>query len=96
MSTSHFAAAGGIELDRDPIGAGTPFAGYLLSAFPDRAGEVAIGPFKAALVWADPLESGVRPHNLYWSDDEYNYALIADRSAVEIVSLGRSMVCQAG
>ncbi|MBA2338070.1 MAG: hypothetical protein H0V96_10005 [Acidimicrobiia bacterium] len=47
------------------------------------------------VVWADPDPTGTRTHNLYWSDGAFNYALIAERSAEEILTLGRSLVCAA-
>jgi hypothetical protein len=58
-----------------------------------RAVTVEIGPYAGSLIWGDPLATGVRPHHLFWSDGELGYTLIADRSAVAITNLARSMVC---
>ena len=58
-----------------------------------RAVAVEVGPYAGALAWGDPLATGVRPHHLFWSDGALGYTLIADRSAVEIANLARSMVC---
>lgn len=92
LTISTFLAAGGVEFDRDPA-RGESFAAYLLASEGERAVAVDLGPYQAALTWADPLENGVRPHDLYWSDGMFNYGLIADRSAVALVNLARGMVC---
>lgn len=31
--------------------------------------------------------------NLYWSDGTYRYAVIANRSAEELLRIGRGLVC---
>lgn len=59
----------------------------------DRVVEVEVGPYDAALVWADPLSNGVRPHHLSWSDGRMAHELIGVRSAEAIVDLVRDAVC---
>ena len=92
MTPSDFLVAGGIQYDRDRLD-GKPFPDVLLADIPERASPVQVGPYTAVLTWADPLANGVRSHNLYWSDGAFNYGLIADRSALDLVDLGRSLVC---
>ena len=89
LTVSEFRAAGGIELDRDPVDNGEDFSVYLLDTLGDRATKFEIGNRTGALVWADPLINGVRPHYLYWSDGMWNYALMADRSP----DVARDLVC---
>jgi hypothetical protein len=93
LTVPEFIAAAGIELDRDPMIDGESFASTLLSTLGDRALRVELGNHEAALVWADPESNGIRTHHLYWSDDAYNYSLIADRSPERLVTLGRELVC---
>ena len=91
LTRSEFLRLGGIEFDQD-TGDGS-FAKYLLDTFRHRAVPVTIGSFEGAVTWGDPLADGVRPHGVYWSDGKYNYSLIADRSAADLVSLARDIVC---
>ena len=91
MTPSDFAAAGGIQYQRDPIEQSAPFARDLLAQLKERAVLVRVRGYDATLTWADPLENGIRTHNLYWSDGFYNYALIANRPAEALVNLGRSL-----
>lgn len=94
LRPSEFYAAGGIQLDLDPVNdAGESFAPYLLSALGKRAVPVQVGDYEAALTWADPQSSGLRPHHLYWSDAKYNYVLIANTSPEKIVAMARGLVC---
>lgn len=92
MTVSDFYAAGGLQLDRDPVENGESFAEYLLS-LSQRAVRVEVGEHVGALNWADPNIKGTRLHHLYWSDGAYNYAVYTDRSAEEILSIGRGLVC---
>lgn len=97
LTVSQFVAAGGIELDRDPVeNPGESFAQYVLSALGERAVRVEIGDYTGALVWGDPNIYGIRPHSLSWSDGDYNYVLIADTSPERLVGLGRELVCGGG
>ncbi len=93
MTLADFHAAGGVELDRDPAGGNESYPEYLLDFLDDRAVEVQVGDHTGALTWADPDINGLRPHHLSWTDGEWNYALIADRSAEELLSLARDLVC---
>lgn len=92
MTPEELWAAGGIQLEKDPS-AGVDFAAFLLNEPGDRAVPIDVGQYRAAPTWADPTVSGVRTHNLYWSDGESNYALIAVRAPDAIVNLARELVC---
>jgi hypothetical protein len=93
LTVSEFFESGGIELDRDRRGDEPPFQEYLLESLGERAVGIDVGVYPAAIVWADPLVNGTRPHHLYWSDAEYNYALIANTSPEHLVELARGLVC---
>jgi hypothetical protein len=93
MLLSDFVRDGGIQVHREPMLDSTSFASHLLATLGDRAVPVEIGTHQGALVWADPDRYGSRTHNLYWSDGEHNYSLIAVLDAEEIVNLGRRLVC---
>jgi hypothetical protein len=60
----------------------------------ERAFIVRVGPFEAALVHGDPLYNGVRPHGLYWSDESWDYTILADLPAEALVNLARNSVCR--
>lgn len=92
LTVEQFVAMGGIELDRDPLIDGASVA-EVLDSLGDRAVGIGVGNYSGALTWADPMANGIRTHNLYWSDGKYSYSLIADRSASELVNLGRTLVC---
>jgi len=91
MTPDEFWASGGVALEKDA--AEGDFAALLLDELGDRAVPIEIGQYRAALTWADPTESGLRTHNLYWSDGENNYVLIAVRAPEAIVNLARQLVC---
>jgi len=94
LTLPDFYAAGGIVLDRDRTeNDGEVFAEHLLATAGDRAVKVEIGDHTGALVWADPEVNGIRPHQLYWTDGEWNYILMADRSPEGLLTLGRELVC---
>lgn len=93
LSRNEFISRGGIELDQDPRVTGTWFAANLIELHEGRALPVAVGAFDGALTWGDPDINGVRAHNVYWSDGQYEYALTADRSAASLVTLARSLAC---
>lgn len=92
MTPEEFWAAGGVQFEKDPAEIGD-FAGFLLQELGERAVRIEVGSHTGALVWADPTPSGVRTHNLYWSDRNYNYALIAVRPPEALVDLARNLVC---
>ena len=94
MTPEEFWAAGGVALEKDAAEGGD-FAASLLGEIGDRAIPIEIGQYRAALTWADPAESGVRTHNLYWSDGASNYTLIAVRAPEAIVNFARQLVCGA-
>ena len=91
LTLSGFIAQGGVVFSRSPLSGAT--ASGLLESLGERAVAVEVGLYDGVLTWADPLVNGVRPHQLWWSDDQYAYYLLADRSAVAITNLGRGMVC---
>ena len=94
LTLSGFYAAGGIELNRDPVeNKGESFVDYVLATLGERAIKVEVGDQAGALSWGDPDVNGVRPHSLTWTDSQWNYALMADRSPEELVTLGRGLVC---
>ena len=92
MTPEDFWASGGIQLEKDPQEGGD-FAAFLLDELGDRAVPIEVGDYRAALTWADPTPSGVRTHNLYWSDGTSNYALIGVRAPETLVTLARELVC---
>lgn len=101
MTLTAVLTEGGISFLQYPVAPG--FTSPQLIVFVDgravaveigRAVAVEIGPYAGSLTWGDPLATGVRPHHLFWSDGALGYTLIADRSAVEITNLARSMVCE--
>ena len=94
LTRSEFFAQDGVEFDIDPIVAEQPFYQYLIGQFPDRAVAVEVGGFDGAITWADPEANGVRTHNVYWSDGKSNFALVANRSAEEAVTLARTIACR--
>lgn len=93
LSVSGFRAAGGIELDRDPVDGSGDFIGFVLDTLGERATKMPIGDWTGALVWADPLVNGIRPHYLYWSDGKWTFALMADMPPDRLVNLARDLVC---
>ena len=55
---------------------------------------VNVGSYQAALVWADPYASNLRPFGLYWSDGTREFILIgAPVSPNELVDFARSIEC---
>ncbi|MEO8625701.1 MAG: hypothetical protein ABI452_03285 [Candidatus Limnocylindrales bacterium] len=90
---SGFLGSGGLLFTIEPAQPNFSFSSYLKGELGDRATDVEVGPFDAALTWADPDESGVRSHNLYWSDGAEEYSLIGVRTAAAIVNLGRTIAC---
>jgi hypothetical protein len=94
LTVPEFRLQGGIEFDQDPRDGNQPFAAALVRQFPTRATPVKVGQFDGAVTWGDPDENGTRTHNVYWSDAEFNYALITtEKSAAEALNLARSLVC---
>lgn len=91
VTASAFWAAGGARLDRNSADGWLPEA-YASDIGP-RAQIVDVGAYKGVLTWADPGPTGVRPHHLSWSDGTDTYTLIAVRSAAQIVTLARGLVC---
>lgn len=95
LTVPAFRAAGGVEFNKDVV-EGSPYTSAdVITEVGERAVEVQIGDYKGALVWADPESNGARPHHLYWSDEAYNYTLIAVRSPQRMVDLAREFVCGA-
>lgn len=94
MKFDQFAVSGGALLSVEATNDATRnYAEDLRLSLGDRAVPLALGPYSATLVWADPMENGVRTHNLYWSTTEYNYSLIANLSPDLVAGLGASIAC---
>jgi hypothetical protein len=93
LTRNEFVRRGGIQLDQDPRVTEKAFAAHLLEAFGERVVAVAVGAYDGAVTWSDPDVNGMRPHNVYWSDGAYEYALTANLSAAAVVNLARSLVC---
>lgn len=97
---SEFVASGGIQLDQQPSmteidesGNSVTYTQRLAVQVGARGLLVQLGPYEGLLTWADPDVRGTRPHHLYWSTEDNDFALIADRTAEELLSLGRELVC---
>lgn len=59
-----------------------------------RASLVEVGPYRAALVHAEPWVSGVRAYNLYWSDGKHDWSIQgATATPEEVIDLARSLYC---
>lgn len=93
LTRSEFLSAGGVQLDQDPRTGTQAFADYLVGRLGERAVAVAVGPYDGALTWSDPDEQGIRPHNVYWSDGSFEFALTANLSAADLLDTARSLVC---
>jgi hypothetical protein len=61
----------------------------------DRAYIVSVGPYDAALVWADPFfEGDKRSYNIYWSDGTYDFSVIAGLDTPEeSLTFAMSLYC---
>jgi hypothetical protein len=92
MTLSEFIAEGGISFVQDPANPEAT-AERLLASYGGRGVAVDVGEYAGVLVWADPRPTGIRHHELWWSDGVFAYKLLADRSAVAITNIARSMVC---
>lgn len=70
-------------------------AALVRSELGDRAAIIQVGPYDAALVWADPfLEGHARSYNVYWSDLSYDWAVTAWVDTPEAsVAVARSVYC---
>jgi hypothetical protein len=90
---STFFKSGGVQLTEEPVDGGVIFAETLKEEVGERATPVQIGPYAGVMTWADPDSHGIRTHNLYWSDGTTNFSLIALRPALDLLTAGRSLVC---
>lgn len=54
---------------------------------------ISVGPHAGMLTWGDPDANGTRLHCLSWSDGLFNYRLMANQPAEDLLTLGRSLVC---
>jgi hypothetical protein len=61
----------------------------------DRATIVLVGPYEAALIWADPFfSSSRRAFNLYWSDGTFDFLIQAGVSTADAtVDAARTYYC---
>lgn len=63
-------------------------------ASPERILETRVDDDYAIITWGDPLdERGTRPHDINWSDDQYNYRLSAVAENNELLNAARTLVC---
>lgn len=92
---SEFVAKGGIQLSQQPsmTEGDVTFTERLIVQLGDRAVAVKVGTYPGATTWADPDVLGNRPHHVYWSTPEYDFALIGNRSAAQLVSVARQLAC---
>lgn len=87
-----FWAAGGIVLGQRAA-AGHDGQSVLAEAGA-RAAEVMLGPHRAALVHADPVDAdGTRTYNLYWSDGERDVSLIGNARPETLIEVARALYC---
>ncbi len=94
MLESEFMDAGGVLFYKNPAFEGSFATAEIRARLGERGVAIEVGPHDAVLVYADPAHrSPTRTHNLYWSDGEFNYALIGVRGPEEMINLGRSLVC---
>jgi hypothetical protein len=55
---------------------------------------VAIGPYEAVAIHADPIiRNDLRPWHLYWSDGVSDFNIQGDTDVAELVRMGRSLYC---
>lgn len=92
MTTTRFFAEGGLLFTQDLYVESRSLA-ELEALMKARSNDVLVGEHAGILGWADPLADGTRTHNLLWSDGDWSYSLIGDRSAVDIVNIARSLAC---
>jgi hypothetical protein len=70
-------------------------ASLVVETVGSRAATVRIGPYVGALVHADPLPTGARSWNLYWSDGARDLSIEGGVSSGTVVALARSFYCNA-
>jgi hypothetical protein len=84
--------AHGMEFSRQPAGAGS--AAAVLSAVGDRAVQLKVGPYDAAIVHADPIGSDdLRAYELHWSDGTSDFMVYGNVPATDLIAAGRSLYC---
>jgi len=61
----------------------------------DRVSMSTVGSYAAAVTWADPDASGLRPHHVLWTDRSagVDVNLAGVRSAAELVGIAREFSC---
>lgn len=86
-----FLAGGGLLVAQQPAAEG-PDAKTVLEAVGGRGTSIAVGPYDATVVHADPGMDGLRTYHVYWTDGErFNFAISAD--ALVAIDAARSMYC---
>ncbi|MBI3750078.1 MAG: hypothetical protein HY263_00205 [Chloroflexi bacterium] len=96
MTRTDFFTAGGIRLDETPISStdAQRYVADLVVNSGGRALAMPVGPYAAALVWADPSKAvDLRTHNLYWADEDTLFGAIALMPPETLVNIVRGMVC---
>lgn len=59
----------------------------------DRVSIVDVGPYRAAVTWADPDERGVRVHHVLWTEGYEEVDVYAVHEAELLVAATRQWVC---
>jgi hypothetical protein len=86
-----FLSAGGLLIAQQPAAPGRD-ATTVLEAVGARGTTIAVGPYDAAVVHADPGLDGQRPYHVYWSDGtRFIFAIAAD--PLVAIDAARSMYC---
>jgi hypothetical protein len=86
-----FLASGGLLVAQQPAAEGRD-AKTVLETVGGRGTSIAVGPYDAAVVHADPGMDGLRTYHVYWTDGErFNFAISAD--ALVAIDAARSMYC---
>lgn len=85
---------GGIYLETVIVPEGDDAVAFMTQTFGDRGQPLIVGGYPGLLSRDDPSDpSNTRPHRVSWFDGEFQYSLVSDRPANEVVDLARSLEC---
>ena len=60
----------------------------------DRAARLSVGPYDAAIVHADPVESNeLRFYELHWSDSNWDFVVFGSAPATDVIDVARWIYC---
>ncbi|GAA4733781.1 hypothetical protein GCM10023350_16700 [Nocardioides endophyticus] len=93
---SAFLRSGGLLVVLSPGVAGESVARDLAGdpLVADRIVQTTVGEHDAAVTWADPDESGLRPHHVLWTEPSgQEIDLVGVRAPEELVAIARDWVC---